>query len=161
LRSLINGYNPIFLSNGFKRISFFLLERINEFSIPISNNDQLLGVLKTSIGRKINAEMFDLLKNCVTQFERDGLILVEENTSEKNEVEIVQGIEIDRGFASSYFVNDLKNFEVVYECQICFPVAGMKLNCVAKNITKAGIRAESSETDESPFVLFVARDHHF
>jgi len=53
------------------------------------------------------------------------------------------------------------NFEVVYECQICFPVAGMKLNCVAKNITKAGIRAESSETDESPFVLFVARDHHF
>jgi chaperonin GroEL len=115
LRFLINGYNPIFLSNGFKRISFFLLEKINEFSIPISNNDQLLGVLKTSIGRKINAEMFDLLKNCVTQFERDGLILVEENTSEKNEVEIVQGIEIDRGFASSYFVNDLKNFEVVYE----------------------------------------------
>ena len=53
-------------------------------------------------------------------------------------------------------------FEIVYECDICFPVAGMKLNCIAKNITKAGIRAESSETeDESPFVLFVARDHHF
>ena len=52
-------------------------------------------------------------------------------------------------------------FDIVYECDICFPVAGMKLNCVAKNITKAGIRAESSETEESPFVLFVARDHHF
>ena len=115
LRFLVNGYNPIFLSNGFKRISFFLLEKINEFSIPISNNNQLLGILKTSIGKKINNEMFDLLKTCVTQFERDGLILIEENSSEKNEVEIVQGIELDRGFASSYFVNDLKNFEVIYD----------------------------------------------
>jgi DNA-directed RNA polymerase subunit E'/Rpb7 len=52
-------------------------------------------------------------------------------------------------------------FDVVFECDICFPVAGMLLNCVAKNITKAGIRAESSEETPSPFVLFVSRDHYF
>jgi chaperonin GroEL len=40
---------------------------------------------------------------------------VEENISEKNELEIVQGIELDKGFASSYFVNDLKKFEVIYD----------------------------------------------
>jgi chaperonin GroEL len=55
------------------------------------------------------------LKDCVNQIGRDGLILVEENISPENEIEVVQGIELDKGYASSYFVNDLKNFEVVYE----------------------------------------------
>lgn len=52
-------------------------------------------------------------------------------------------------------------FDVVFECEVCYPVAGMLLNCVAKNITKAGIRAESSEETPSPFVLFIARDHYY
>ena len=37
----------------------------------------------------------------------------------------------------------------------------MLLNCTARNITKAGIRAESSEETPSPFILFVARDHYY
>jgi hypothetical protein len=37
----------------------------------------------------------------------------------------------------------------------------MNLNCIAKNITKAGIRAESSDEQPSPFVLFIARDHFY
>ena len=52
-------------------------------------------------------------------------------------------------------------FDVVFECDVCFPVAGMLFNCIAKNITKAGIRAESVEEAQSPFVLFVARDHYY
>ena len=53
------------------------------------------------------------------------------------------------------------NFEVVFECQICSPVEGMLIQCIAKNITKAGIRAESSDESPSPIVVFVARDHHY
>jgi DNA-directed RNA polymerase subunit E'/Rpb7 len=52
-------------------------------------------------------------------------------------------------------------FDVVFNCEVCYPVAGMNLNCIAKNITKAGIRAESSDETPSPFVLFVARDHYY
>lgn len=52
-------------------------------------------------------------------------------------------------------------FDVVFNCEVCYPVAGMNLNCIAKNITKAGIRAESAEETPSPFVLFVARDHYY
>lgn len=52
-------------------------------------------------------------------------------------------------------------FEVVFECYICFPVEGMLIQCIAKNITKAGIRAESSDEVPSPIVVFVARDHHY
>jgi DNA-directed RNA polymerase subunit E'/Rpb7 len=53
------------------------------------------------------------------------------------------------------------NFEVVIQCDVCFPVEGMLLQCVAKNITKAGIRAESVTETPSPFVVFIARDHHY
>ena len=52
-------------------------------------------------------------------------------------------------------------FEVVFECEICCPVEGMLISCVAKNITKAGVRAESADETPSPVVVFVARDHHF
>ena len=52
------------------------------------------------------------------------------------------------------------SFVVGFECLVCNPVEGMHIKCVAKNITKAGIRAEIDEL-VSPAVIFIARDHHF
>lgn len=115
LRFLTNGYNPVFLSNGLKKLSHFLMDKIVDLSSPISKREELVGVLKTALGRKINSELFELLTQTVNHIGRDGLVLIEENISANNEIDIVQGIEIDRGFASSYFVNDVKNFEVTYE----------------------------------------------
>ena len=55
-------------------------------------------------------------------------------------------------------------FDAVFECDVCLPVEGMKVECIAKNITKAGIRAEinvsADENETSPVVIFIARDHH-
>ena len=51
-------------------------------------------------------------------------------------------------------------FVVVFECRACFPVEGTLISCIAKNITKAGIRAETNETP-SPLIIFIARDHHY
>lgn len=50
-------------------------------------------------------------------------------------------------------------FEIVFECLVCSPVEGMHIKCIAKNITKAGIRAETDE-EPSPVIIFIARDHH-
>ena len=115
LRLLVNGYNSVFLGNGLRKLCYFLNEKVIEFSSPIDNLDQILGVLKTNVGKKLNNDLFELLKQSLSQIGRDGLILVEENITEKNELQIVQGIELDRGYASSYFVNELKSFEVIYE----------------------------------------------
>jgi DNA-directed RNA polymerase subunit E'/Rpb7 len=52
-------------------------------------------------------------------------------------------------------------FEVAFECDVCFPVEGMIIQCVAKNITKAGVRAESANEFPSPIVVFIAKDHHY
>ena len=51
-------------------------------------------------------------------------------------------------------------FEVVVECSVCNPVEGMHIMCFAKNITKAGIRAEVSQ-QENPIVIFISRDHNY
>ena len=52
-------------------------------------------------------------------------------------------------------------FEVVFECMIACPVENMRINCIVKNITKAGIRAESADDDPSPIIVFITRDHHY
>ena len=74
-------------------------------------------------------------------------------------------------------------FDVVFECLVCCPVEGMVINCTAKNITQAGIRAlfdnnvnnpnvvvdNMGEEDnvmnkineDSPFVAYISRDHHY
>lgn len=53
------------------------------------------------------------------------------------------------------------SFEVVFECMVCFQVEGALISCVAKNITKAGIRAESANETPSPVVVFIAKDHNY
>ena len=62
-------------------------------------------------------------------------------------------------YSSGLIKGSTVTFEVAYECSICSPVEGMSITCVAKNITKAGIRAETADSP-SPVVIFVARDHH-
>jgi DNA-directed RNA polymerase subunit E'/Rpb7 len=62
-------------------------------------------------------------------------------------------------YSSGLIKGAIVTFEVAYECSICSPVEGMSVTCIAKNITKAGIRAETADSP-SPVVIFVARDHH-
>lgn len=51
-------------------------------------------------------------------------------------------------------------FEVVFKCNVCAPVEGMLISCVAKNINKMGIRAETQD-QPSPVVIFISRDHNY
>jgi DNA-directed RNA polymerase subunit E'/Rpb7 len=64
-------------------------------------------------------------------------------------------------FSSGIVKGETVIFNVVFNCEVCYPVSGMLVNCIAKDITKAGIRAESSDEQPSPFVLYIARDHYF
>jgi DNA-directed RNA polymerase subunit E'/Rpb7 len=52
------------------------------------------------------------------------------------------------------------SFEVVFDCLVCFPVEGMLIECIVKNVTKAGIRCESNEYVPSPIIAFLAKEHH-
>jgi chaperonin GroEL len=115
LKYIINGYNPIFLSNGIKKLGYFFLFKTNQSSIPIDNLDQLEGLFLTLIGKKVPFFLTENLKCFLPSLRKDSLLIVEENISQETEIETLEGIQLERGYASSYFVNNLTNFEVCYE----------------------------------------------
>jgi hypothetical protein len=63
-------------------------------------------------------------------------------------------------FSSGLVMSSNVIFEVVIQCEVCSPVEGMHIKCIAKHINKAGIRAEINETP-SPVIIFIARDHNY
>ena len=63
-------------------------------------------------------------------------------------------------FSSGLVMGSNVIFEVVIQCEVCSPVEGMHIKCIAKHINKAGVRAEINETP-SPVVIFIARDHNY
>ena len=103
----------------------------------------------TNIGKNIKEVIEDNIKS---NFEGKCLV---EGFIKPNSAKIItysSGI-IYRGSSVS--------FQVIFECEVCFPVEGMLISCVAKNITKAGIRAESANEVPSPVIVFISKDHHY
>ena len=102
----------------------------------------------TSVGKNLRAT----LEYAISQMVSEKCIV--EGYVKPNSVEVIT-------YSSGIVKGSNVIFDVVYKCEVCFLVSGMKLNCIAKDVTKAGIRAESSDSIPSPFVLFIARDHYF
>jgi DNA-directed RNA polymerase subunit E'/Rpb7 len=100
------------------------------------------------IGKNLNAVIEEYINN------NYGGKCVVEGFVKKDSVKIISFSSgtIERG--------DNINYEVIFECDVCFPVEGMLIACVAKNITKAGIRAESANEVPSPVIVYLAKDHH-
>ena len=63
-------------------------------------------------------------------------------------------------YSSGVLFEDVIEFDVAFECLVCCPVEGMKIKCIIKNKTQAGIRAVINE-DVSPVVIYITRDHHY
>ena len=63
-------------------------------------------------------------------------------------------------YSSGVLFEDVIEFDVAFESLVCCPVEGMKIKCVIKNKTQAGIRAVINE-DVSPVVIYITRDHHY
>ena len=110
------------------------------------------------ISRKINIPMLNIGGNL-----KDNMLKIIENQ--------ISGKCIMEGYVKSNSVNILSysngiqenetiKFQVVFECLVCNPSEGQFITCIAKNITKAGIRAEV-EDDDNPLIIFVARDHNY
>jgi len=117
------------------------------------------GIYITSlITRKIPISVHLIGRNIKENLEKIIIQEVEgkciaEGYIKKDSVEIVT-------YSSGVLKDNYAIFDVVFTCKICLPVEGMLIDCLAKNITKAGIRAETNE-EISPVTIFIARDHHF
>jgi DNA-directed RNA polymerase subunit E'/Rpb7 len=124
--------NKVFIENIYSKA---LLSR----NINISINN---------IGKNFRDIIENILKH---QIEEKCVV---EGFIKKNSIKIITH---SSGLIKSNFIS----FDVVFECYLCFPVEGMLIKCIVKNITKAGIKAESSLETPSPFILFLSREHHY
>lgn len=129
--------------------------------------------LKTSKLTKKHKDIGVYMKTLITKQLIISIVYVDKNIKDtletiiKSEIEgkcIAEGyIKPDSSKIITYSSGEIRgsnvSFEVVFECLASCPVEGMNIDCIAKNITKAGIRAEINETP-SPVVIFIARDHH-
>ena len=100
---------------------------------------------------KITNDIETILLNRIIKKYEDKCIL--EGYIKKNSCKILQ-------HSSGIMQSNNVKFNIMFECEICFPVEGMYVDCVVKNVTKAGIRAEIDE-EKSPLIIFLARDHHY
>jgi len=131
--------------------------------------------IKTSVSKKRKKKISNIYSLClITRNVSIPITNVGRNLNETLERVIAQEIEgkcISEGFIKPSSIKLITfssglikeggiNFEVLIECMVCAPVEGMVINCVAKNITKAGIRAEIDD-EYNPLVIFVARDHNY
>lgn len=132
----------------------------------------VLKVPKTK--KKSKREKGIYLTSLITKKIAVSVNLIGRNIRENLEKIIVEEIEgkciaegyIKRGsveivtYSSGVLKDDTAIFDVVFTCNICLPVEGMLIDCIVRNVTKAGIRAETNE-EVSPVTIFIARDHHF
>ena len=113
---------------------------------------------KIIINRNVQIPMIKIGSNL-----KDNILKLIENS--------ISGKCIDEGFIKPNSISIISHsngklednfvkFEVVIECLACNPVEGEIINCIAKNITKAGIRAEIDD-EYNPLIIFVARDHSY
>ena len=111
---------------------------------------------KTLVAKKVSIEMKYIGINIKELLEKrlkethEGRCIAE-GYVKKNTIKIIT-------YSSGKICTSGVLYEVSFECYVCFPVEGQLLNCVATNITKAGIKATSLESP-SPFIVFISRDH--
>ena len=108
------GSNPIELKKGMDIASKELVNKlIGDISIDVKTNDQIKQV--ATISANGDETIGDMIGEAMHQVGRDGVITVEEGNSAEDELEIVEGLEFDRGYLSHYFINNQEKLNVTHE----------------------------------------------
>ncbi len=113
LKAVTAGVNPIKMKQGIEAAVKDISEKLSTMSIKIKNKGEMANV--ASIAANNDAEIGELLANAMENVGKDGVITVDEGKSLKTEVELVEGMQFDRGYLSPYFVNDPNSMECVLE----------------------------------------------
>ncbi len=112
---LSRGYNASVLTKAIYKLSLFISYFIFENSIPVRKNKEIKGIIRSYLANKISPHDKTFFENSFENIKREGLIQIEESFSSSSRLEIIKGIEIEKGFTSPYFINDINNFLVSYE----------------------------------------------
>jgi chaperonin GroEL len=106
------GANGMALKSGIDKAVEAVIEELKKMAIPVENREQIGRVAALSAHEEAIAE---LLAEAMDKVGRDGVITIEESKALADDLEIVEGVRLDRGYLSPHFVTDTQRMEAVLE----------------------------------------------
>ncbi len=112
MKNLEAGANPIILRKGMKKATDTAVEAIASMSQKVNGKDQIAKVAAISAG---DEEVGNLVADAMEKVSNDGVITIEESKTMQTELDLVEGMQFDRGYISAYMATDMDKMEAVLD----------------------------------------------
>ncbi|GLI20175.1 molecular chaperone GroEL [Tepidanaerobacter syntrophicus] len=112
MKNVVAGANPIILKKGIQKAVEAIVEEIKNFSRPVETKEAIAQVASISAA---DEEIGQLIAEAMEKVGKDGVITVEESQTMGTTLEVVEGMEFDRGYISTYMVTDTEKMEAVLD----------------------------------------------
>ncbi len=127
MRNVAAGANPMLLKRGVEKAVAMVVEEIKGASKDIEGKDEIARVAAISAD---NDEVGDIIAEAMEKVGKDGVITVEESQTFGMDLEIVEGLQFDKGYLSPYMVTDAERMEAVLDEPVIL-IANQKISSVA------------------------------
>ena len=112
MKNLAAGANPIVLRKGMKKATDAAVEAIKSMSQKVTGKDQIARVAAVSSG---DEKVGELVADAMEKVSQDGVITIEESKTMQTELDLVEGMQFDRGYISAYMATDMEKMEAVLD----------------------------------------------
>ena len=112
MKNLAAGANPIVLRKGMKKATDKAVEALVSMSEKVNSKDQIAKVASISAG---NEEVGEMVADAMEKVSNDGVITIEESKTMQTELDLVEGMQFDRGYISAYMATDMDKMEAVLD----------------------------------------------
>lgn len=113
IKNVVAGAKPMEIKRGIDKAVAAVIEKLAEISKPIQDKKEIAQV--GAISANNDFEIGNIIADAMDKVGKDGVITIEENKSTDTILEVVEGMQFDRGYLSPYFVTDADNMEAVLE----------------------------------------------
>src|SRR6056300_324146 len=113
LKSVAAGMNPMDLKRGVDKAVAALVEEVGKLSTPCTDSKAIAQV--GSVSANSDTQIGDILAEAMDKVGKEGVITVEEGSGLENELDVVEGMQFDRGYLSPYFINNQDKMNVALE----------------------------------------------